>query len=230
MRPQIRLMPMPEDTNFAPLGVLGYCLTRTNLLAPVFTDLHLPLKTVDHAPTSKLLDVLVSVLAGCRAMVQVNTRLRPDLALAQAWGRACFADHSTLARTLDVFTPVQLAQLRAGSETLFRRESRTLRHAFAQDWLWFDIDLTPLPASKHAEGSTKGKISGKTTPMGANSHGSMPRSITKRSSHGCILAVNTVVRPTYQCCRPWSSRWASVLRRRRARSCAPIRALGAMPT
>ena len=230
MRPQIRLMPMPEDTNFAPLGVLGYCLTRTNFLAPVFTELHLPLKTVDHTPTHKLLDVLVSVLAGCRAIVQVNTRLRPDLALAQAWGRASFADQSTLARTLDRFTPVQLAHLRAGSETLVRRESRALRHAFAQDWLWFDIDLTPLPASKHAEGSTKGKISGKKPPMDASWPASMPPSITKRSSHGCIRAVNTAVQRTCRCCRRWSSTWASVRSRRRARSCAPIPALGAMPT
>jgi hypothetical protein len=26
------------------------------------------------------------------------------------------------------------------------------------EWLWLDIDLTPLPISKHAEGSTKGKF------------------------------------------------------------------------
>jgi hypothetical protein len=42
-----------------------------------------------------------------------------------------------------------------------RRESRALRHNSAEDWLWLDIDLTPLPVSKHAEGSTKGKISAK---------------------------------------------------------------------
>jgi len=34
---------MPQDTNFAPLGVVGYCLTRTHFLAPVFTDLALPI-------------------------------------------------------------------------------------------------------------------------------------------------------------------------------------------
>ena len=36
-----------------------------------------------------------------------------------------------------------------------------LRHDFAEDWLWQDIDLTPLPISKHAEGSTKGKFNSK---------------------------------------------------------------------
>ncbi len=230
MRPRIQLMDMPEETSFAPLGVLGYCLTRTDFLAPVFPDLRLPLKTVDHAPASKLLDLLVSVLAGCRAIVQVNTRLRPDLALAQAWGRPCFAEQSTLARTLEVFTPVHVAQFRQGSETLFRRESRTFRHAFSADYLWVDLDLTPLPASKHAEGSTKGKISGKKTRMGGNWRGCMHPSIMRPCSHACTPARSTAVRPTSPSCRRWTSISGSGWTRRRARSCAPIRALGVMGT
>lgn len=36
-----------------------------------------------------------------------------------------------------------------------------LRHDFAHEWLWLDIDLTPLPISKHAEASTKGKMAQK---------------------------------------------------------------------
>ena len=56
MRPTIRLTTMPEETHFAPLGVLGYCLTRTHFLEPVFKNGRLPLKTVAHSPASKLLD------------------------------------------------------------------------------------------------------------------------------------------------------------------------------
>jgi hypothetical protein len=154
----IRLVEMPDETSFVPLGVLGYCLTRTQFLTPVWAELDLPLKTVDHPPQAKLLDVVVSILAGCRAIAQVNTRLRPDIALARAWGRERFAEQSTLTRTLDVFSPTEVAQLRCGSEALFRRESQVLRHDFVRDWLWLDIDLTPLPISKFAEGSTKGKF------------------------------------------------------------------------
>jgi hypothetical protein len=80
------------------------------------------------------------------------------MALARAWGRDRFADQSTLARTLDAFGSAEVCQLRQGSEAFFRRESRVLRHNYAQDWLWLDIDLTPLPISKRAEGSTKGKF------------------------------------------------------------------------
>jgi len=126
------------------LGVLGYCLTRTGFLTPLWQDLELPLKTVAYTPGEKLLAVLVSILTGCRAVAQANTRLRPDVALAQAWGQARFAEQSTLARTLDAFTPWQVAQLRAGSDSLFRRESRLLHHDFDHAWLWLDIDLTPF--------------------------------------------------------------------------------------
>jgi len=158
MQTVVRLTPMPDETSFAPLGVLGYCLTRTEFLTPLWSELTLALKTVDHSPQDKLLDLLVSILAGCRAVMQVNTRLRPDRALARAWGRAQFADQSTLARTLDAFTPEAADQLRRGSEALFRRHSHTFRHDFDSEWLWLDIDLSPLPSSRHAECSTKGKL------------------------------------------------------------------------
>jgi hypothetical protein len=68
MRPTIELVAMPDDTGFAPLGVLGDCLMRTSFLAPVLRAVTVPLKTVQHPPAAKLLDVLVSILAGCRAI------------------------------------------------------------------------------------------------------------------------------------------------------------------
>lgn len=230
MHPTIRLVAMPEETNFAPLGVLGYCLMRTSFLAPVLQAVTVPLKTVDHAPAAKVLDVLVSILAGCRAITQINTRLRPDLALACAWGRPQFAAQATVARTLDSFSDDHVAQLRHGCELLFRRESQTLRHPFAEQWLWLDIDLTPLPASKYAEASTKGKISPKKTCMAANWHACMPRSTTRRSSHGSTQATRPVPRPTFR--SSTRSRLFSDLgkSRRLARSCARMVALAATAT
>ena len=198
MTTKIRLQAMPEESGFAPLGVLGYCLMRTKFLASVFSELALPVKKIEHAANDKLLDVLVSILAGCRAIYQVNTRLRPDLALAQAWGREHFASQANLARTLDAFTQENVAQLRQGSQALFRRESRTLAHDFEQDWLWLDIDLTPLPASKYAQDSSKGKISGKKTNMVVNWPGSMHPSIMKRYFHRCTQVSNTAARPIFR--------------------------------
>jgi hypothetical protein len=199
MSTAIRLTSMPQDTNFAPLGVLGYCLMHADFLAPVFSKLKLPIKKVDHTANAKVLDVLVSILSGCRAISQVNTRIRPDMALARTWGRESFAEQSTLSRTLDAFGEEQIVQLRQGSEVLFRRESRTLRHDFDRDWLWLDIDLTPLPASKHAEGSTKGKIGGKKTDTGVSWHVFTHHSTKRPCSHAFILAGSIADRLTFLC-------------------------------
>ena len=162
---QIQLHDLSESTQFAPLGVLGYCLTRTNFLKEVFAPVMFKEKTVNYKPEAKLQDALVSILAGCRAISTINTRIRPDRALAQAWGQEQFAEQSGVARTLDKLNQEQVEQLRLGTDKLFKRESFVLKHDFSRTKLWLDLDLTPLPTSKHAEGSQKGKISDKKTAM-----------------------------------------------------------------
>lgn len=127
--------------------------------------------------------------------------------LPWAWGRERFAEQSTLTRTLDSFSEANVNQLRGGSEALLHRVGRVFQHNFGQTWLWLDIDLTPLPISKLAEASTKGKFVKKTA-MGGNSRGSMRRNITKLCSRICILANRIVVRPIFPSWIPWKLRWA----------------------
>lgn len=231
MKTCVRLVPLPTETAFAPLGAVGYCLLQTHFLDVLWHKLAWTTKTVTHRPSDKLLDVLLAILTGCRAITQVNTRLRPDQVLAQAWGRTRFADQASLARMLDQFDASQVENLRAGSEALFRRESATLRHPLAadSDWLWLDIDLTPLPCSKWAEGSTKGHF-GKKTAMAGNWLACMRRNITRRCSRGSIRdgrkAVPAISQPCRRCRTFWTSRQPSASTRCSAR----MRALAAMPT
>lgn len=229
MATKILLVSQHKATNFAPLGVLGYCLQRTDFLAPVFSALALPLKTVRHSPKTKLLDVIVGILSGCRAIEQVNTRIRPDVALAQAWGRDAFAEQSLLADTLNAFEPVTVDQLRQGSDRWFRQNGRLFQHDFAANRLWLDIDLTPLPISKQAEASTKGKFAKKTA-MGANWHGCTHHNIMRRSSHTCTQASRTAVPSTNQCSRRWRRRWPSLTTSSNRPWCAQTPALVAMRT
>jgi len=140
---------------------LGAFLQQQDFFAPLHEHVQLGGKTVLHEPHQKLLDVVVSLLADCSSLKQINTRLRPDTALAAAWRRVLLADQSTLSRTLDAFTPVTVAQLRTAVERLDVREGRALHHPFDQELLFLDIDLTGLPAGRHAEASTKGYFSGK---------------------------------------------------------------------
>ncbi len=98
MRVPIVLELLPTQTQYVPLAVLGYCFTRAHVLHPVWNAIEWPMKTYDHTPTAKLQDMLVSILAGNNAVSQINTRLRPDLALAAAWDRKQFAEQSNIAK------------------------------------------------------------------------------------------------------------------------------------
>ena len=161
------LSEMKSNTQFAPLVVLGYYFQKQDYFSAL-RGIDLKIKTVDHQPHEKLTDIIVSVLAGCISISQINTRLRPDSALARGWGREQFAEQSNIANTLNAFDDESIAQLREATESIYLKEGRAIKHDFAQELLTLDLDLTGLLASKKAEGSEKGYFSGKKTPMDAN--------------------------------------------------------------
>lgn len=159
MAVQIYLEPVEHQSCFVPLAVVGYCLTRSGLLKPIWSELDLKMRKYDHSAVDKLQDVLVAIMTGCRSLAQVDTRLRPELALAHAWQRPQFADQSNLSRTLDRLKGDQIDQLRAGNLKLLQQPSQLHHHNWAQR-LVLDIDPTSLVTSKRAEGSRKGWVSG----------------------------------------------------------------------
>jgi hypothetical protein len=199
---RLGLSAMNSHTQYAPLAALGSLLQQQDFFAPLREPIQFDCKTVFHAPHEKLLDVVVSMLADCASLKQINTRLRPDTALAAAWGRDRFADQSTITRVLDTFTPRAVAQLRTAVEQIYRREGQALHHPFAHELLFLDIDLTGLPAGRRAEASTKGYFSGEKTAVGANSPGSAPRSTMKVWCRWSIPAI----RPVRPVCAPRSPR------------------------
>ena len=202
MSVRIVLEERTDHCSFVPLAVVGYCFTRSGLLQPLWSTLEVEMKVYDHTPTGKLQDVLVAIMAGCRSLAQVNSRLRPEQALATAWQRRRFAEQSTLSRALDALAPQQVDQLRAGHLTLLREHSQLCHHDWRQPVI-LDLDATSLLASKRAEGSRKGWVSGKKTGTVVTSSVSawpaitrvfspwpipataMPMSIVKRRSSSC---------------------------------------------
>lgn len=159
-------------TAYAPLAAFGYALRRAGVLQPL-QAVNLPLKTIDHTPGDKLVEALVLILAGGRSTSQIDLLLRPNLPLAQAWGQTQFAQQSTVARTLDAFDAESVSSLRHAFEVLFEQYSLARSHDFRFGPLWLDGDLTGLPASRRAEGSTKGYFAGKKTVSGDNWRGSV---------------------------------------------------------
>jgi hypothetical protein len=153
--PNITVSNLAGTTQFAPLVALGSYVRSIDLLSPLYSRVVFKQPTHTEAPVMALIDLWVSILAGCRSVRQINTRTRPDLTLAHSWGREQFAEQSTVARVLDCCQAEQVSQLRVGANSLFHWVGQTPRHNWAMP-LTVDIDLTPLPAGRQAVGSTKG--------------------------------------------------------------------------
>jgi hypothetical protein len=145
-----------------PLAALGYALRRAQVLEPLL-NCEFPIKHIQHTPADKLATGLVLMLAGGRALYQANLLLRPNTALAQAWGQSAFAEQSTISDTFDAMNDASLQGLREAFASITQTWSQTCHHDFRRGHLILDGDLTGLPASRQAEGSTKGYFAGKKT-------------------------------------------------------------------
>jgi len=176
------VLPQRHETQFVPLAVLGHCLTRTGFFVPL-EAVNLNLKTVQHSPAQKLQDVIVSILAGCSSIKQADLRIRPDLVLAEAWGREQFAQQSTLADTLDAFTAQSVSQLRQATQVMYMQHGQVPHHDFTR-LLILDTDLTGLPASRQAEKSEKGYFS-----EARNSYGRQLVRVSAPTYHETLLSM-----------------------------------------
>lgn len=167
MKPTFDLTETCFNTSYAPLCALGQALWERNELELLRSFDAISMKSCDHTPGDKLLDAFLVILAGYPSLYMLNTKLRADPMLASAWHRRSFADQSVVSRMLDAFTDESLLRLQAASYGYWIEHTQLTNH----DWrkrLIIDLDLTPLGASKHAEGSTKGYL-GKKTKLGVNS-------------------------------------------------------------
>ncbi len=153
------------NTQYAPLGLLLALYKEKQVLKPL-ENVKTMSKIIDFSMTDKLEQVLVSILAGCDTISEVNTQLRGDpLAWSAGWVR--FADQSTLSLALDALTLMNIDQLRAATCQIWQTYGGTMTH----DWrgfLWLDYDLSGLLCGQQAEGSKKGYFSGKKTLLDDN--------------------------------------------------------------
>lgn len=143
------------DSAHASLCLLGSYLRRTGFFQPLETRLQIHQKTLKYTPVQKLEMFLVALLAGAKAVSHTNTTVGVDPALCTAFGLPGCADQSVIAATLNAATPTDVAALQAALAETFCRFSRARRHDVTQDLLVLDVDLSPLPASRQAEGSER---------------------------------------------------------------------------
>jgi hypothetical protein len=80
MTNRLGLSDMKSHTQCAPLALLGYRLPQRDVFARLREQIQLPQKHLSSTPYDTRLTCLVSILRGCHAISQINTRSRPDTA------------------------------------------------------------------------------------------------------------------------------------------------------
>lgn len=144
-----------QESGHASLCLLGSYLREQGFFHPLETRLHGHQKILKYTPVQKLEMLFISVLAGAKAVSHTNFTLRPDPALYRAFGLPGCAEQSVIADTLDAMTEADLSALREAVTDVFAQYSQARRHDFRQAVLILDVDLSPLPVSRHAEGSER---------------------------------------------------------------------------
>src|SRR5437879_3803258 len=95
----------------ASLAALGQYLNQIDLLSPLREKVQIKQKAVKYTPLDKLRGAFVLLLTGAQRMVQINTTLRADPALCQAFGLCGCAEQSVVQDTLDACTDANVEQM-----------------------------------------------------------------------------------------------------------------------
>jgi len=154
------------NTHFAPLALLSALYQQQKWLEPL-KQVRIPMRNRYYEPASKLTQVLLSILAGCETLSEVNPTLKQEKNLATVWSWEHFADQSSLSRTLDELTLKNIDELRTSTGKICHFISQVR----VRDWrkfLWLDFDLSGLPCGPTAQQSLKGYFADKKMRMDAS--------------------------------------------------------------
>lgn len=146
----------------APLCALGEVLRVREVFQPIHDTVSIPQKTVVYRPTDKLVFVVLGMLSGAETVSEIQSKVRPDRGLLAAFGYQRCADASVIQQTLDASTQATVVSLEVALAEVRLKQGRRPRVSDeGQEELRVDIDVSPLPIGKHAEGSKKGYIAKK---------------------------------------------------------------------
>jgi hypothetical protein len=138
-------------THHAMLVIWGQFAHCIGLPGP-FQAVKLHQKTVQHSPQTKVLEFLVSMLAGLEHMRDISRSAHPldqDLAVARSWGQPGWADYSGVSRTLAGLTQSEAEQIVAVLEQVSQPilSEEVMRALQSSGRLSYDGDLTDRPVS-----------------------------------------------------------------------------------
>jgi hypothetical protein len=156
---EISLTPEATNTQYAALAAVLYRYQQQNMLKAL-DQIEIAMKMRDFSGVSKLIQVMISIMAGCETLSEVNTKLGSEVQLAQLWQWPRFADQSSLSRTLDELSQKNIEQMSQANQQIRQHYGQTSQHDWRK-YLWLDFDLSGLPCGPQAEESQKGYFSEK---------------------------------------------------------------------
>ncbi len=115
------------NSQYAPLVALSALYQQNQVLRPL-EQVQTQARAGDFSLSDKLIQVLLSILAGCETLSEVNPKLRSETGLASVWGWGRILDQCTLSRTLDGLSQKQIDQLRLATTQIWHSFSQTCRH------------------------------------------------------------------------------------------------------
>jgi len=143
-------------TGSASLAAIGLKLKELKMFEPIEQGVQIAQKTVKDRPTEKLYDALISILAGAHGLVEINTRLRADVAVQRAFGRSRCAEQSVVQDTLNACTVENVKQMEHAMDTIYRQHSQGYQHDYQASFQILDVDMSGLPCGPKAAFATKG--------------------------------------------------------------------------
>lgn len=153
----------PTTNHFTPcatLAAIGAKLKQLNLFDPIRKQVQVGQKTVKHTPIDKLTDAFISLLAGAHGLVEINTRLRTDIGLQRAFGRAACAEQSVVQETLDACSAENVMQLHQALDEIYRSHSQGFQHDYQASFQLLDVDMSGMPCGPKAAFATRGYFAG----------------------------------------------------------------------
>jgi hypothetical protein len=143
-------------TSRATLVALGLKVQQLGILQALALRVRIAQKVVVYRPVDKLMDALVTILAGARGLVEANKRVRPDQALQRAFGRKGCAEQSVISETLNSCTGENVRQMEQAMIDIYQQHSAGYRHNYQQALQLLDVDMTGQPCGKKAAFASNG--------------------------------------------------------------------------
>jgi hypothetical protein len=144
-------MAQEQDTQHALMIPWGHFAREIGLISGI-EAVKLNQKVYEHTPQAKVIEFLVAILSGAKYLQDISHAAHPldkDLAVAQAWGQANWADYTGISRTLKQLSWIEVraivAVLEEVGQPFVQSELKLLRSL--KQALQYDGDLTGLPVS-----------------------------------------------------------------------------------